>query len=244
MPNIVSLITAWKTLKWNLRAAAGRDPRLFFWTYGLRPGLRSRCVTAETDIVIDGFPRSGNHFCTIAFLQSQPNSVKIAHHLHAPAQIIRAVKLGIPTIMPIRHPLDAVTSVKIRNPRLKPADVLRTWILFHNRIKSVSGHIIIADFNKIIEDFGEIIKAANQQYGTSFTTFCHNDQNVRTVFRRIDELGRHYLNGKHSEAKTSRPTEVKERLKPKVKALVTKEPLLKEAEKIYFALVCRDSGGL
>ena len=43
------------------------------------------------DIVIEGFPRSANSVAVHAFRVAQDRPVRIAHHLHAPAQVIAAV---------------------------------------------------------------------------------------------------------------------------------------------------------
>ena len=44
----------------------------------------------HTELVIEAFPRSANTFATVAFQLSQPAPVRVAHHLHAPAQVTEA----------------------------------------------------------------------------------------------------------------------------------------------------------
>ena len=39
----------------------------------------------ETELVIEGFPRSANTFAVLAFDYAQPDDVKLAHQLHAPS---------------------------------------------------------------------------------------------------------------------------------------------------------------
>jgi hypothetical protein len=58
-----------------------------------------RSVSRTTQLVIEGYPRLGNTFAVVAFLQAQKEDVRIAHHLHAPAQVIRAARWRIPTIV-------------------------------------------------------------------------------------------------------------------------------------------------
>ena len=66
-------------------------------------------VTKETDCVIDGFPRSANSFARLAFVESQVNNELIlATHTHSPAQIVQAARWGIPTMVCIRRPFDAI----------------------------------------------------------------------------------------------------------------------------------------
>ena len=73
----------------------------------------SRAVTPDKLVVIEGFPRSGNSFARRAFIMAQDETfdvTRIAHHLHVPAQVIRAARWRIPTLVLIRRPKDAVLS--------------------------------------------------------------------------------------------------------------------------------------
>src|SRR5919112_6338070 len=92
------------------RRYVGRHPFLFYNFYRLKPTYRDLLVDRKTQIVIEGFPRSGNTFAVVAFQQAQRESVRVAHHLHMPAQVIRAAKWGIPTLLLARKPTDAALS--------------------------------------------------------------------------------------------------------------------------------------
>jgi hypothetical protein len=73
---------------------------------------RGEVVDARTDIVIEGFPASANTFAVAAFrLAQEPRYMRIAHHTHVPAQVIEATRLGVPAILLIREPMQAVLSV-------------------------------------------------------------------------------------------------------------------------------------
>lgn len=61
-------------------------------------------VESDTELVIEGFERSGNTFAVVAFETAQPRPVKTAHHLHAAAQVVSAVRMGVPTLLLIRPP--------------------------------------------------------------------------------------------------------------------------------------------
>src|SRR5207247_8264431 len=80
--------TAVKRMAWELRTLAGRSPFLCRWLLH-RSG---EVATAETEICIEGFPRSGNTFAVIAFQQAQTRTVSIAHHVHAPGSVIGAAR--------------------------------------------------------------------------------------------------------------------------------------------------------
>jgi hypothetical protein len=75
------------------RRYIGRHP--FYNFYRLRPSYRDLLVDRRTQIVIEGFPRSGNTFAVVALQQAQRESVRVARHLHMPEQVIRAAKSGV-----------------------------------------------------------------------------------------------------------------------------------------------------
>jgi hypothetical protein len=176
---------------------------------GLRWGLRSRwadhasylafsrqrhplgVVTAETELVIEGFMRSANTFTTVAFQTSQPHPVRLAHHLHAPAQIIAAARMQIPALVPIRAPKDAAISVTIRSPQVSLRQALQAHMRFHEAILPYRNEIHVALFDDVTTDLGIVIEAMNARFGTGFAPFRHTPENVQYVYDLIDERARY-----------------------------------------------------
>jgi len=150
----------------------------------------------DTEIVIEGFPRSGNTFSVHAFGLAQGRPVKVAHHLHAPAQIMIAVRLGIPAILLVRDPEGAVLSrAAARVTRAKPAHprvgrVLSSYTRFYESVLHLREDVVVAVFDDVIRDFGTVIDRVNARYGTTFQRFEHTQQNVQRVFELIDLGGR------------------------------------------------------
>jgi len=128
----------------------------------------------------------------------------------------------------------------LRNPHVPTTTYLKTYIIFHSVIRQYFNSIIIADFNQIITDFGSIVAATNRKYGTSFAPFHHSEENVQEVFRRIEQINNSKNDGRL--LMIAKPTEVKERIKPKVRAEMAKNSLFSKAETIYFSLVCQKGG--
>jgi hypothetical protein len=96
----------------NVKNFIRKNPALFYTLMRVFHNQLSCCfVGRDTQIVIEGFARYANTFAVTAFLQAQPYTVKIAHHMHAPAQIIRAVEWQIPTLVLLRNPEEAVLSL-------------------------------------------------------------------------------------------------------------------------------------
>jgi hypothetical protein len=171
-------------------------------------------VTTETEICIEGFQRSGNTFAVIAFQSAQPREVSIAHHVHAPASVIAATRLGTPALVLVRPPEDTVLSCVIRWPHLTIGQALRAYGRFYRPLLACRDRLVIARFQDVVEDLGEVIREVNRRYGTSFEEFVATQQNVRDVMEELDRWDRDALGeGEHLELARARPAEARKDLK-------------------------------
>jgi hypothetical protein len=174
----------------------GRHPILLFAIYrafGLYAGRR---VTATSELVIEGAPRSGTTFCYEAFLQVQARPVTVAYHLHLPAQVMRAVTLGVPTLVVIREPEAAVRSSLAREPYLTVAAALERYWFFYRTLEPLLGGFVVADFEEAVNRFGDVIRRVNARYGTRFAPFeGKNEDDVAAVFARLDQRHRRFGGG-------------------------------------------------
>lgn len=196
------------------RGAIGCYPRLYFGIQRLRPRRRHLVVSRESEIVIEGFPRSANTFSVAAFLLAQERPVKIARHLHVPAQVIRAVQWRIPTLVLIRRPEDAVLSLLIREPKITAKTAVREYIRFYERIEPYRTGFLVATFEEVTQDFGSVIDRLNCKFGTRFTRFYHTADNVAAVMRLVEEMDREDTGKRYvCETTVARPSEKREALK-------------------------------
>ncbi|MBD2185864.1 hypothetical protein H6S82_24365 [Planktothrix sp. FACHB-1355] len=182
--------------KFEVRSFLSLHPKLFFPLVKLAGKNPSQAVGKHTELVIEGFPRSANSFSIGAFQSAQPRRIALASHLHAPAQIIRAAHLNIPTLVLIRKPVDAVVSLRCleletnylstsRNPALDiPLEkYFSNWISFYTRIMPYRDRYVVGLFDEVTHDFGSIIEKINYRFGTNFTIFYHTKQNVDKVHK-------------------------------------------------------------
>jgi hypothetical protein len=179
-------------------------------------------VSKDTEIAIEGFPRSANTFAVEAFEMSQDHPVRIAHHLHASAQIMMAVKYGIPTVVLIREPKGALESCLVREPHRCAKGVLKDYIHFYNSIHLHSADYVVATFEQVTNNLGKVTRRVNTRFGTTLKEFAHTEKNVADCFQRIDDQDRKQ-SGKESvrtdfvcrpsEAKSSLKRQAAERLK-------------------------------
>jgi hypothetical protein len=176
--------------RWELRTLLGRYPAIAL------PLLRARAgdgflapIRDETEVVIEGFPRSGNTFAVAAFHFAQlPRDVKIAHHAHVPAQLLSAVRLGLPAVVLVRDPEECVLSLVVREPALGVGAALRGWVRFHEPLVGVRDRLVVATFAEATGDVGGIVRRVNDRFGTRFHQFESTPKHLADV-RELIERG-------------------------------------------------------
>lgn len=134
---------------------------------GVRPGFAERLVDRTTDLCLEGFPRSGNSFLLKAFTTWNPHA-RVAHHLHVPAQVSRSVRFGVPCLVLVRRPEDAVTSLLVANPALELGLVLASYTAFHERVRRHLGAVVVASFEVAVAEPWEPVRQVNERFGTTF----------------------------------------------------------------------------
>lgn len=170
-------------------------PWMFIPTVRFRPGLQPagephQWVTPTTEIVIEGYPRSANTFALVAFQLAQSRELEIAHHLHAAAQIKRAVALGVPAIVLVREPSEAVLSLMVRDPSASMRWAIRSYVRFYSNVVPSLDKVVVAPFAKITSDFGSIIRKVNIQYGTAFKEFESTPDFLKSVHQTVEWMGK------------------------------------------------------
>ena len=224
--------------KW-LQLHAGRRPAFFYALHKLAGKNPAQVVSPETQLVIEGYPRSANTFAVMAFRQAQREKVRVAHNLHVPAQVIRASRWEIPALVLIRDPKDAILSFVMRDP-ISADQALKHYISFYEALAEYRDDFVLGTFEEVTSDYGTVIERVNERFGTAFFPFRHNKKRVERVFARME---RGYLkrNDETSlETKISRPSEVRERMKHEVRYEL-EDPRLRqlvfEARTVYQRLV-------
>jgi hypothetical protein len=172
-------------------------------------------VARDTELVIEGFGRSGSTFALIAFDLAQKRAVKSAHHTHAAAQVATAVKMGIPTLVIVRDPAQATASHMVRRG-ISARPALASWIRFHEHILPHRDGVVFASFEALTSDFGAVIRDVNTRFGTSFEEFEHTPANEARVMELIEERNLEKF-GRQTEF-VARPTADREALKRSLRA--------------------------
>jgi hypothetical protein len=185
-----------------------------------RPALREPddprpWVSRTTEIVIEGFPRSGNTYAVVAFRLAQDRQIKMAHHLHATAQIRRAARLNIPAILLIRDPCEAILSLMVRDPYASVTWALRSYIRFYSGVVPYLEKTVVAPFAMVTSDLASIIRMVNTHYGTTFKEFVPTEDALTSVRRRVEWMARRdsMLTGRAYRGGVALPSEQRQRAK-------------------------------
>lgn len=125
-------------------------------------------VTPTTDIVIEGYPRSGNSLAFASLLAAQSASIRIAHHTHAPANVIAGVEAGIPVLVLIRAPEDAVVALVLIKPDLTVVQAMRGYRRFYEPLLPYRDRIVVSRSEDVIDGIEGSVDRINQRFGTSF----------------------------------------------------------------------------
>lgn len=190
-------------------------------------------VQPDTQIVIEGFARSANSFAVTAFLQAQPYPVKIAHHFHAPAQIIRAVKWQIPTLVLLRNPKDAVLSCAAAFPSCYSIyQLLSYYLSFYSSIFEYRNSYVIGEFQEVTQNFGLVIERINRRFDTQFAVWENTPANQQEVRDAMGGQINTSFPHKHLNIKNSQEEEMRQKL---IDDISSKKyaGMLEEANQIY-----------
>lgn len=207
-------------LRHHLRQPLARTPYLYDAAIALRASRRPQLARRDTTIVIEGFLRCGNTFSVAAFTVANGEHHHIASHLHAAAHVHRAVRLGLPTVVVIREPVDAVLSYMQRRPSLTLDSALRQYMGFYTSTWTLRERFITALFPVIIQDYGSVLRAVNERFGTSFAPFDHSPDNERAAFALVEEMNRRECDGEVVETHVARPSAARAARKEELMALL------------------------
>lgn len=152
------------------------------------PGPSPAVIGPETNLVIDGYFRSANTFAVYAFQLSQERPVRLAHHLHAPAQLIMAARSGIPALLLLRQPRDAILSELLYDDVALP-DALVAYSRFYTSLVRYLDSFVIGEFTQVTGDFGAVIRRLNDRFGTSFGEFRHCEATARECLALVRQRG-------------------------------------------------------
>lgn len=165
-----------KLLYETVRSKVVGSPFAYFTVKAWSKKIARFRVNADTELVIEGFPRSANTYALHAFMQMQlPREVNVAHHIHTAAHIKAAVSLKKPVLLLVREPKGAVASLKMRRKNASLETLVFRYIKFHEALLESLDAVIVAKFDHFVESPHVYIQMINEQFETQF---CANELSV------------------------------------------------------------------
>ena len=115
----------------------------------------------------------------------------------------------------IREPKDAVLSLVIRDP-ISVDQALKYYISFYETTEKYPDSYVLGRFEDVTEDFGRVIGRLNEKFGTTFSLFRHDEENVKELFAGMDDQARKKYGERLWERKVQRPAAGRERIKDEI----------------------------
>jgi hypothetical protein len=155
-----------RRLRHRIRTGVSEHPVVYLpFARRKYPGPSPRVLDAGTEMVLDGYTRSASTYAVYVLQLAQEQPVRLAHHLHAPAQLMAGVRAGLPTLMVIREPRGAVLSQLVREPGVAMRDALVAYVRFHSCLRPYRAGMVVADFDTVTHDFAAVIHRVNERFG-------------------------------------------------------------------------------
>ena len=158
-------------------------------------------ATAQSKVCVDGFPRSGNGFstsCARAFADLPAEG--LARHTHSVANIWRAVRLGLPTFVLVRAPLDScvsLTAMMGAQPG-QLADCLDAWRVFYEGVNDVLPDVTLVPFPVLIEQPYQLAARVAEAVGVTPPPLTSDFSARMELVRRARDAQRQHQDGLRS----------------------------------------------
>lgn len=171
------------------RELVGDDP---FWlpvVLRATPTGTVRRLSDATQLVIEGFPRSGNTFAFFALKHAEGlagRQVVLSSHVHTPSAVKAATSSRFPTLVVVRQPIDTIISLLIAVPHVRFEDAIDEWIHHHREVLPYHRRFEATTFDQVTTDFGEVIARVNDRFGTAFARYVPSTANDQAVFAAIE----------------------------------------------------------
>lgn len=176
----------WRHVLRRAKYLLGHEPALLPVYLRLTPLGTSRQLTEFTDLVVEGFPRSGNTFTVFALEDASGHELTIASHVHQPSQVKHTLARGIPTVLVIRDPVSALASYLVYDQRFSASTVIGEYCSYHRELVPYADRLLICEFDEVTSHMPSVIDRINRRYSLQIPPFDDEASNVKEVMARIE----------------------------------------------------------
>lgn len=211
----------------NLRFYVGTtisNSTYLFWLNGIRQKDPEKYLSSDSDVCIEGFQRSGNSFFILLF-RHKNKQLKVAHHTHGAAQVIKAVQFNIPTIVLIRDPGDTLASLLAWDNNLSVGIGLQAWINFYQKLLSYRSGFLTIPFSEVTTNPVNVVKQLNQKFDTNFVLPSFKEEQLEKFKSKVQ--------ARNNALSAPLPTQEKEAVKKQYKVEIKNHHLYPKAQLLY-----------
>jgi hypothetical protein len=192
--------------------------------------------------MVEGFPRSGNTYVVAWLALAQP-SLRVASHVHHLAHVRRAQKLGVPALIVMRRPRDAVLSNLVFHPSADARRLVTEWIDFYDEAVLARPGTVMATFDDVTGDLPGVLERFARRTGLDLRT-DDAPPTDEAVFELVQELGDRRF-GEVPDTRVSRPTTARSVEQERAARAIddpVNVPLLRDADARYVELAAERPG--
>lgn len=220
----------------GLRRYADHHPNLFRLTYRLAGRPTEILVNRDSDLLIEGFPRSANTYAAWAFMLANPRG-RLARHVHSAAHVMLALRYRVPALVLLRSPQAAIESLLVRRPSLHPKQAVIDYFSFYSALVPYKNDIIVGSFATVTENFAKVIAAVNSNYGTDFQACAADDKAGQArIFAAIDDANKGGHGGSIDTRSVPRPHPERQQMKASLH-IDENMPEFRQAQTLYDRLL-------
>jgi len=166
----------------RLRYFWSRHPWLFYQAYS-RVRYPKKSITKKTNILIEGFGRSGSSFTADSFKISNDNNIQLAWNQKSPSAIYEAIKWNVPTLVLIRDPKSVVVSYKVMNSKLSMKLLLEEYIKYYSCIWKYRNYYLVCTNDYVWNDFNQLIKIMNNKFNINLNSISNSNELKKQVIK-------------------------------------------------------------
>ena len=158
------------------------------WVYiRTRKALKPFRITRNTDLFIDGYPRSANTYL-LECLKTAAPATSVASHLHSPPMVKLAVRRKLPTVVLFREPAAAAASLTQLYPGATFTTSLTLYRHYYSALMSCLDTVLLVSFDEVTEDLPSVVRRINERFGNVLAEaqLDWDEETSRALLERID----------------------------------------------------------
>ncbi len=211
------------SIKIVLRDFIKRHPMVYFPVKRLMDrDITYRLAGKNSDFCLEGYPSSGNSFLYTVLMHLK-GDLEIASHSHSVANIKAALARDLPSVVVIRHPVDAIASRMARFGGSVESCVAE-YLSFYGYVKSQRQRLLLLPFAMVTGDTRTAVERI-----VAVTGIVLPLERLDQACRDAKERMRSFAEERGRSAKVSLPSSERDQQKQALRQAIEAHPELPDA---------------